>query len=67
MNRSQLRVAALSLSLYLAVSPVALAAPKRDRVAVDPGDQIVRIIKKVVKAFRLGSQEDLPAPPIPKP
>jgi hypothetical protein len=68
MNRYHLRFAALALFLYLTVLPVA-AAPRRDReFGVDPGDRIVRIVKKIKSIVRgFTSQDDSQIPPIPKP
>ncbi|MFL6246612.1 MAG: hypothetical protein ACJ74H_11345 [Thermoanaerobaculia bacterium] len=67
MNRQYLRVAALAVFLYLSLAPVASAAPRRDRdLILDPGDRIVRIIKKVKNFFRgISSQDDYPLPPRP--
>ena len=70
MNRNYSRVAALALFLYLSLSPIATAAPRRDRDGiVDPGDRIVRIVKKVKNFFRgFTSQDELnPPTPTPKP
>jgi hypothetical protein len=67
MNRNFRSVAALVLFLYLSVSPAAVAGPRRDRDA-DPGDRIVRIIKKVKQIVHgFTSQDDQTLPPIPKP
>ena len=67
MNRHHLRIAALALFLYLALSPVASASPRRDRdLITGPGDRIVRIVKKVKNFFRgIASQDDYPIPPRP--
>jgi hypothetical protein len=68
MNRNYSRVAALVFFLCLTISPV-VAAPRRDRGArVDPGDRIVRIVKKI-KHFVRGwtAEEDGLNPPTPKP
>ena len=66
MNRHYLRIAALALFLCLTLSPVALAAPRRDRERFDPSEPVVRIVKKVKNFFRgLASQDDYPLPPRP--
>jgi hypothetical protein len=67
MNRRYLRVAALTVFLYLLVSPIASAAQKKDRdVIVDPGERVVRVIKKVRNFFRgLTTQDDGLTPPRP--
>jgi hypothetical protein len=69
MNRNFWRVAALALFLYLSTSQAAVAAPRGDRDAiVDPGDRIVRIVKKVKNFFRgFTSHDDTSIPPVPKP
>jgi hypothetical protein len=68
MNRNYTRVAALALFLYLSISPAAHAASRRDRdLITDPGERVVRIVKKIKNFFRgFTSQDDL-GPPIPKP
>jgi hypothetical protein len=67
MNRYHLRVAALAIFLCLSVFPAA-AAPRRDRDFADPGDRIVRIVKKIKSIVRgFTSQDDSQIPPIPKP
>jgi len=69
MNRNYLRIAALALFLYLSLSPAMAAASRRDRDGiVDPGERVVRIVKKVKNFFRgFTSQEDTQVPPVPKP
>ena len=68
MNRNHSRVAALVLFLYLSLSPAATAAPQRDRDAiVDPGERIVRIIKKIKSYFSGITSQDELTPPTPKP
>jgi hypothetical protein len=68
MNRNYSRVAALALFLYLSLSPVATAATRRDRDGiVDPGDRIVRIVKKIKNLFRGFTSQDELNPPTPKP
>ena len=68
MNRNYTRVAALAFFLYLSISPAAHAASRRDRdLITDPGERVVRIVKKIKNFFRgLTSQDEL-GPPIPKP
>jgi hypothetical protein len=68
MNRNYTRVAALAFFLFLSISPAADAAPRRDRdLITDPGERVVRIVKKIKNIFRgFTSQDDL-GPPIPKP
>ncbi len=68
MKRNYSRAAALTLFLYLSVSPAATAAPSRDRdVIAGPGERVVRIVKKIKNIFRgFTSQDDL-SPPLPKP
>jgi hypothetical protein len=66
MNRNYSRVAALALFLYLSVSPMANAAPRRDREQIaDPGQRIVRIIKKIKNIFRGFTSQDELNPPLP--
>lgn len=67
MNRQYLRVTALALFLYLAASPIASAEARVDRSSiVDPGQRIVRIIKKVKNLFRgFASEDEYPLPPRP--
>jgi hypothetical protein len=69
MYRHYQRVAALALFLYLFASPAVMAETRRDRDQItDPGDRIVRIVKKVKSIFRgFTSQEDNPLPPVPRP
>ena len=68
MNRKYSRVAALALFLYLSLSPVASAAPRRDRDGiVDPGERIVRIVKKIKNFFHGFTSQDEVNPPTPKP
>ena len=68
MNRNYSRVVALALFVYLSVAPAALAVPRLDRDLIDPGERVVRIIKKIKNFFRgFTSQEDTQVPPFPKP
>jgi hypothetical protein len=69
MNRKYSRVAALAIFLCLSLSPVAMAAPPRDRdVIAGPGERVVRIAKKIKNLFRgFISQDDGLYPPVPKP
>jgi hypothetical protein len=68
MNRNYSRVAALALFFYLSISPIANAAPQRDRdQIVDPGERIVRIVKKIKNIFRGFTSQDEQIPPVPKP
>lgn len=67
MNRNYSRVAALAFFLYLSLSPVATAAQRDRDSIVDPGERIVRIVKKIKNYFRgITSQDDL-TPPTPRP
>jgi len=64
-NHQRMRVAALALFVCLAVAPVTVAAPSRDR-DYNFSERIVRVLKKVTKLF--GSVvvfEDFPNPPRP--
>lgn len=58
--------AALALVVCLSVAPLTTAKPTEDRNRFEPRERIVRIVKRI-KDFlnRIGSQEDLPQPPIP--
>lgn len=58
--------AALALAVCLSVAPITTAKPAENRSRFEPRDPIVRIVKRI-KDFltRIGSQEDLPIPPIP--
>jgi hypothetical protein len=68
MNRNHSRVAALALFLYLSLSQAATAAPPRDREAiVNPGERIVRIVKKIKNYFHGITSQDELTPPTPKP
>ena len=67
MNRKYLRVAALAIFLYLLVSPIATAATLRDRDVADPGERVVRVVKKIKNFFRGLTTHDEWNPPLPKP
>lgn len=69
MNRNYMRIGALALFLYLTISPAAHAASRKDRdLSIDPGERIVRIVKKIKNIFRgIGSQDDQQIPPTPRP
>ncbi|HEV7765022.1 MAG TPA: hypothetical protein VGQ76_08480 [Thermoanaerobaculia bacterium] len=69
MNRNYSRIAALALFVYLTVSPAATAAPRRDQARVsNPGDQVVRVVKKLKNFFRgVTTQDEHPVPPVPNP
>jgi hypothetical protein len=69
MNRNYMRIGALALFLYLSVSPTANAASRKDRdLSIDPGERVVRIVKKIKNIFRgIGSQDDQQIPPTPRP
>ena len=59
MNRNHSRVAALAVFLYLSLSPAATATPRRDRDAIiDPGERIVRVVKKIKNYFRGITSQD---------
>ena len=69
MNRCYLRVAALSLVVYLCASSSALAAPRTHRDVISgPGERVARIVKQVRNFLRgFTSQDDGMLPPVPKP
>jgi hypothetical protein len=66
MNRNYSRIAALVLFVFLAVSPVAFAAPRQDRGdAMVPRDRVVRIVKKIKNLVRGFVSQDEWLPPKP--
>ncbi len=68
MNRKYSRVAALVVFLYLSLTPVAQAASRRDRDLIsDPGERVVRIVKKIKNFFRGFTPQDEQVPPTPRP
>jgi hypothetical protein len=68
MNRYYLRVIALAIFLFVSALSGA-ASPRRDAyVRLDPGERIIRIVKKIKGIVRgFTSQDDSQIPPIPKP
>lgn len=69
MNRNHRRwgAAALILVFCLAGAPLASAKPFREGSDPDPGERVVRVIKKVKKFFGISTLDDFPEPPRPKP
>ena len=68
MNRYYLRVTALAIFLFVTALSGAASPRKEAESRLDPGERIIRIVKKI-KGFVRGftSQDDSQIPPIPKP
>jgi hypothetical protein len=69
MNRKNRRwgAAALTLVFCLAGAPLAYGKAFREGADPDPGERIVRVVKKIKKFFGISTLDDFPEPPRPKP
>jgi hypothetical protein len=55
------------LVFCLAGTPLASAKPFREGADPDPGERVVRVVKKIKKFFGISTLDDFPEPPRPKP